>query len=171
MVEIASQKHSLIDLAMALVPRTKLEAVRLVGSTVASDMEKTGHAMEVQYGVDASSKLDPATNKITVSTKFMTRAGTPSSEGQTDDVLRIEAEFRVVYSVDSMDGIEEKHVDAFGRMNGVYNVWPYWREYVQSTTVRLGFPPIVLPLLTVTSLLDLYNQSPVHDAVANTEGK
>lgn len=34
----------------------------------------------------------------------------------------------------------------FGTANGLYHVWPYWREYVQSTMVRLKLPAITIPM-------------------------
>ena len=40
-------------------------------------------------------------------------------------------------------------LEAFARCNVGYHVWPYWREYVQSTCSRLGIPPIPVPLYRV----------------------
>lgn len=34
----------------------------------------------------------------------------------------------------------------FGRFNVGYHAWPYWREYVQSTSARIGIPPIPVPM-------------------------
>lgn len=34
----------------------------------------------------------------------------------------------------------------FGKANALYHVWPYWREYVQSTMVRLKLPAISIPM-------------------------
>ena len=54
--------------------------------------------------------------------------------------LFIEAVFAVTYGLQSTDGIREDKVIAFGQLNGVFNVWPYWREFVQSMTCRMGLP-------------------------------
>lgn len=37
-------------------------------------------------------------------------------------------------------------VKAFAANNAGFNVWPFWREYVQSTCCRLGIDPIEVPL-------------------------
>jgi preprotein translocase subunit SecB len=48
--------------------------------------------------------------------------------------------------VTSLEGLTEAHLDAFAKTNAVFNAWPYWREFVQSTTVRMGLPPLVTPV-------------------------
>ena len=66
-----------------------------------------------------------------------------------DFFLRIEARFVVTYTVRSDDGLTEANFDAFGERNGIYNVWPYWREFVQSITARMGLPPLTVPVFRV----------------------
>lgn len=43
--------------------------------------------------------------------------------------------------------VEEADAEAFARVNAVFNAWPYWRELVQSTISRMGFPAPLIPLL------------------------
>jgi len=62
--------------------------------------------------------------------------------------VEITAEFSVQYVL-KKDVTEEKLQDAlkeFARYNVGYHVWPYWREYVQSTCGRIGIPPIPIPM-------------------------
>lgn len=33
------------------------------------------------------------------------------------------------------------------------NIWPYWREYVQSVVVRMGLPPFPMPLMDTTKVI------------------
>lgn len=42
---------------------------------------------------------------------------------------------------------------AFARTNALFNVWPYWREFVQSMASRAGLPPLVVPLLQIRPAL------------------
>lgn len=37
--------------------------------------------------------------------------------------------------------VDKKCLEAFAEDNVGYHVWPYWREYVQSTCSRIGFYP------------------------------
>jgi hypothetical protein len=36
--------------------------------------------------------------------------------------------------------LDQEHIDEFSAENVGFHVWPYWREYVQSTCSRLGAP-------------------------------
>lgn len=45
--------------------------------------------------------------------------------------------------------VDDADAEAFARINAVFNAWPYWRELVQSTVVRMGFPSPHVPLLRV----------------------
>jgi len=70
-----------------------------------------------------------------------------SDEAQNDDGLRtlilIEAEFSANYI--SQEEICDDAVNDFAKNNVGYHVWPYWREYVQSTCSRLGIKNLSLP--------------------------
>lgn len=68
---------------------------------------------------------------------------------EADPALFIHAVFVLVYSITSLEGIEDVNLGAFAATNGVYNAWPYWREFVQSTTVRMGLPAVVAPVFRV----------------------
>ena len=47
----------------------------------------------------------------------------------------------------SFEGINDEHLHAFSATNGVFNAWPYWREFVQNTTARMGLPtPVIVPV-------------------------
>ncbi len=61
--------------------------------------------------------------------------------------FEVEAVFGLVYAL--TEAIEKEDADAFARHNALFNAWPYWRELVQNTTVRMGFPPPLVPLLKV----------------------
>ena len=34
----------------------------------------------------------------------------------------------------------------FASRNGIFNAWPFFREFVQSTVARMGMPPLMIPL-------------------------
>jgi hypothetical protein len=68
-------------------------------------------------------------------------------QASENDQLVIRASFVLLYSVSSFDGIDDEHIEAFAAINGVFNAWPYWREFVQNTTSRMGLAkPIVIPV-------------------------
>jgi hypothetical protein len=66
-----------------------------------------------------------------------------------DDLIAdIEATFVVRYAVVTQEQPTETMLSAFND-NAVHHVWPYWREFLQATTMRLRVPPIVLPMRVV----------------------
>lgn len=60
-------------------------------------------------------------------------------------LVEIQATFEAVYISDIE--LEKDCVEVFGNRNVKFNVWPYWREYVQSTCVRMGIDAIKVPFL------------------------
>ena len=109
----------------------------------------------IRYSIQSKTQSEPEKKKIFVNARFEVSSDADPGEKK---LLSIQAVFVVSYDIDSLDGLEPENLDAFGRMNGVYNLWPYWREYVQSTTSRLGFPPLTLPVLTGDSLQKMYQE-------------
>lgn len=56
-------------------------------------------------------------------------------------IMEIVAVFSAIYLSNKKLSSEES--EAFCEDNVGYHVWPYWREYVQSTCTRIGFSPVL----------------------------
>lgn len=54
-------------------------------------------------------------------------------------LYEIEAEYDVPYLY--VEEIAEECLEEFGKFNVGFHVWPFWREYVQSTASRMGVTP------------------------------
>lgn len=63
-----------------------------------------------------------------------------------DPVVQVAATFRLVYQISDPEGFTDEHYAAFAEINGMFNLWPYWRELVQNVTLRMGLPPLTLPV-------------------------
>lgn len=61
------------------------------------------------------------------------------------ETLKTDAIFTLRYKVAGR--LSKAEANAFARHNAVFNAWPYWRELVQSQAVRMGLPPLTVPLL------------------------
>ena len=77
-----------------------------------------------------------------------------SKEAQEDEELfsnqlasSIKAKFVAEYTIVNDMDIPEESLAEFGKYNVPHNIWPYWREYCQSTCSRMALPVIVIPLL------------------------
>lgn len=65
--------------------------------------------------------------------------------------LKIRAMFALVYEAKDLSELSDKAFDSFGHANGVYNAWPYWREFVQNVTTRMGLPSLTIPVFRIVS--------------------
>lgn len=59
--------------------------------------------------------------------------------------LKIECTFIVVF--DSREEITDDFFEVYKDTSLPLNVWPFFREFVNSTTARMNIPPLTLPLL------------------------
>lgn len=112
----------------------------------------------IKFGFDVRSTWNPESQRIKVKVDFSFRAFFDESEDVQPPPLFVEVRFALSYVLTSTDGIDEQKVDAFGKMNGVYNAWPYIREFVQSTLTRMSLPALTLPVLTSGMLTGIYRE-------------
>ena len=80
-----------------------------------------------------------------------------SPEGEPSDetlIVRITSTYLVVYALDSDPKASDADLKAFSFVNGQFNVWPYWRQYVQDCLARIDLPVFVLPPLNPARMLD-----------------
>ena len=137
-------KLSLIDLAGPVSDRVQIKQVILAESVSRRKALWTTSPGDVALDVSVKTESRRPENLVQVLPKF-TLIGRESVDNP-EEMLRIEALFVVQYEVPNFEGIAEANLDAFGRINGVYNVWPYWREFVQSMMLRMGLPSLTMPV-------------------------
>jgi len=79
----------------------------------------------------------------------------PSLHEDTDEFLKVEiiATFEAEYQLINPDDFNEDGMSQFLNRNVPHHVWPYWREFVQSTCARIGIPEIVIPFKIQASSL------------------
>ena len=63
----------------------------------------------------------------------------------TPKTFEIEAVYAVTYELKQT--VSEQDAEAFVRINGLFNVWPYWRELVHDVANRMGLVAPMVPLL------------------------
>jgi len=157
-MEVAEKQPSLLEQATALAPWMHIRQIRLSKSSVESNPTNDTATLQLQHSFDATSTLDREREILTVRASLTVSAAT---------CLRVDADFILEYAVDkSALDVADKCGNAFGKMTGIYNAWPYWREYVQTTVSRFGLPPLTLPLVTATSMLAYYAEKEKADMPA-----
>lgn len=72
------------------------------------------------------------------------------NEGAQGPILvELKAKFRCEYVCDPSDTPSETAIREYLMHNAKMNVWPYWREFLQSTFARAQLPQITLPLMVI----------------------
>ncbi len=129
-----------------LIEAAELQGIRLVELAGVTGIRSPAGLGEIsmQIGTKAETRRDPA-DAIVVLTGLDLKAS-PTTEAE-EPKLTIKSVFELRYSVPADLETSQESLDRFGRLNGVYNAWPYFRELVQSVLTRMGLPPLTIPLL------------------------
>ncbi len=149
-------EKSLLELASLVAQRVQIEDIHLTRTTVRRDFDADEPPPVVEFGFNAETDLDSELQQINARVFFSFDSHFEDDDRPEKAPLHIDVTFSLTYSLTSLDEIDEEKVDAFGKMNAVYNAWPYVREFVQSTLVRMGLPALTLPVLTSGLLTGIY---------------
>jgi hypothetical protein len=95
-------------------------------------------------GEGAIETSSPNTLQVVVS--FMLGAFVEEPTEQSVPVIFIRADYFIVYELKPGTQLTKPHLDAFVKLNSVFNLWAYWREYVQSCCARMVLAPIPIPV-------------------------
>lgn len=135
-----------IELAKKVAKHVELLTVALRRADLTADFDPLELPPELSLSQGYRAGFEPdnhsETGRIAVSVDFKFSA----KHEDTDDVLNLDATFLLVYSVDKSVSWDPVCLEHFANINGPYNVWPYWRELVQSVTGRVGLASVTVPV-------------------------
>jgi hypothetical protein len=141
------RRKNVLDAGLLVSDRVELKDVRLVSS----GCELTPEAMlgKKTFNIDYSTHVqaDKKNGYVIVIPKFHFEAFTGSKAQKP--VIVIDASFVLSYKIDNFEGLTQKAFEQFGNLNGIYNAWPYWREFVQNIIVRMGLPSLSIPVFRI----------------------
>jgi hypothetical protein len=126
----------LVDSVMSRAPDA---VVNQPGSTPEMRIE------EVTYNVAAA---EDDTGVIVVLPKFSLSLTKGQGEEATQ-MFSIQARFAVTYAISKISDLDPANFEAFAKTNGVFNAWPYWREFTQSAIARMGLGAYIIPVFRV----------------------
>jgi preprotein translocase subunit SecB len=137
-----------LDRARIVASDVALVSIALRSATLSSNVDPL---LEQSPELDLSQQYrgryeipDAESGRLDVIVEFKSAATLP--EDEQSDLFSLEASYLLVYRVQNL---EEKPADAlkhFAQLNGPYNVWPYWRELVQTVTGRIGLAGVLVPI-------------------------
>jgi hypothetical protein len=130
----------LFELAIPVSSRVQIRDVLLLESRTKREpvVELSQDGNELRFNIaDVGFAAERESNQILVRPSFVMTVARESG-AESGPSAQIEATFVLIYGVDSFEGIEDRNVEAFAMTNGVFNAWPYWREFVQNAAARMG---------------------------------
>ena len=81
-----------------------------------------------------------------------------NNEGE--ELTHIGAVYFLTYAVQDLEGLTQEDFQQFANYNGVFNAWPYWREFVNSMTARFNLPPLTWSVYRYGNELPRERKSP-----------
>ena len=66
-------------------------------------------------------------------------------ENETNTPYIIEAKLNIIYRRQSED-VTEKVLADYAQANALRHIWPYLRELIADSSIRMGYPPLYIPL-------------------------
>jgi preprotein translocase subunit SecB len=132
------------DEARKLIACAQLQSIRFVKFTLSLALQEDSSAEEVELSTSSKS-----TGKISATGMTLIFDLRVRGKSRERNVIDISGRVEAIYDLPDSEPPTEPQMNAFAKTNGMLNVWPYWREYVQSATLRAGLPPLTLPLFRV----------------------
>jgi len=130
----------------------ELKDIRVITFSAKQSPELIRGQMDVQQAVSTEATADAEAREIRVIARFTADAH-PSGEQEGAVAVSVAVTFELAYESEVVEELSEDALDAFGAVNGVYNAWPYWREFIQNTTARMGLPPLIIPVFRLSDHL------------------
>lgn len=141
------RKKPSVSPGLLVSDRVQIRDVRLMSCSC----KQMPAAMSGKKSYDITSSTDVQLNEdqgfIVVIAKFHFEASIGKKSQQP--VLTMDASFVLTYQIDRFEGLTEEGFEQFANLNGIYNAWPYWREFVQNMIGRMGLPPLTIPVFRI----------------------
>jgi preprotein translocase subunit SecB len=127
--------------------RVQIKDVRLI--SCGCEQKPVATTGKKNYDITTSTEVQSDENRglVVVIVKF--HFGASVGEKAEEPALTIDASFVLTYEVDNFDGLTQEGFKQFANLNGVYNAWPYWREFVQNMIGRMALPPLTIPVFRI----------------------
>lgn len=134
------------QLGLLVSDRVELQHVRQIKGAFGHRPVAPNATKSVSINNSTNVDVDNENKVIIVSVDFDLAAKIAEDK---EPAVTVSATFLLMYKVNNVDGLGEDHFKSFGETNGVFNAWPYWREYVQTATVRMGLPVLTIPVFRI----------------------
>lgn len=144
------KKEINLESAVKVAKRVDLQSIKLLACDCKQKPECPPGKKDFDTEKTFRFEVDKEQNIIGVFIRFVLNAfGEGVEQKRENSFLNIEATFLLLYSIKSVEGLDDVSFSSFAELNGTYNAWPYWREFVQSITSRMELPTLTVPVFRI----------------------
>jgi len=137
-------------LAASMAKKLSIERVQLVGCEVKQSLQKDPPP-HIRIQIQCNSAYDDEKRTVSVGLDFVLVAY--YQDPPPDDApLLIRAKYQLTYVTKKVAKFTSEQLGAFSQASATSDAWPYWREFVQSMTTRIGLPALTVPLFSPGSV-------------------
>ncbi len=157
---VIEQNRDETRLAFEVNQNAAISRIRLARAKVGSLAMEEGRKSPIAVMFNFKSKpISAPANVLRLEIAFRMAGVEEREEGKKDvrdrkrgdrkpaPVVLVECAYEVDYALREGFLITPEHVKAFKDGNAVFNVWPYFREYLQNNLQRMGLPPLTAPFM------------------------
>ena len=134
----------------ALLQRLQIRDVQLLSSTtfaarpfVAAHGNLSG-GVEVGLEIEGQSEVLDGPRRLECVLHFEWAASAVNDDA---DLVSVKETYLLTYDLKGDEPVQEQTLRDFAHHNAAFNAWPFFRESLHSTTLRMGLPAYTLPLL------------------------
>lgn len=142
-LEIIRRMHALQKLSLQMI--RLIESHSKLGTLQQGKLPSKG-TQSVTLGINIDSNKKVVQVAVTLKLVMTYEEG-----GDHDPPVQVSATFHLQYTTQKVPRQRQLLQEALQQV-AMMNVWPYWREFVQSSSVRMGLPPFPVPLFHVAQL-------------------
>lgn len=133
-----------------VVASVQIEDVRLRAGSFRRRVSSPAEVGKVEVEISHAAHAEALPGKSAFLVVFTGKVALRPVEGATKEpALEAEVEIELRYAYPEGLDFRPDELEPFANLNGVFNAWPYFREFLQNATTRMGLPPFVLPVFRI----------------------
>lgn len=138
-----------LERASLVARNVQIESVTLTRISMDADLDPQEPPHELRLGQQFRCRYETKESqrdRLLVYVSLLLDASVAPPGPAEHRVVDLSATFLATYRIEGAASFPQDALQHFADLNGTYNVWPYWRELVQTFTGRAGLSGIVVPV-------------------------
>ncbi len=125
----------------SLLEKIELREIFLIESK--SKLYEEYRVPNLELNIKDNNTFETSDNKLKVNCRYSFKA---KGEDQPKPFIEIVAKFQLIYDISDNVEITNDFFEVYKEVSLDFIIWPYVREFVQNTVIRMNLPPLTLPM-------------------------